>query len=78
MTHCANCGMPFDPPPSAEHKRFCSARCRGQWHGRRKVEGMRLLREREAQFQARERGEGQGPDEYQFHDSPDAKKEPTT
>lgn len=29
---CDNCGRPFIPPRSAQHKRFCCVRCRDQWH----------------------------------------------
>jgi endogenous inhibitor of DNA gyrase (YacG/DUF329 family) len=30
---CDNCGKPIESIPSdAPHKRFCSAKCRDQWH----------------------------------------------
>lgn len=41
--NCAWCGEEFTPPPSARHKRFCSARHREQWHSARVAEAKRLL-----------------------------------
>lgn len=31
---CAYCPKQFSIPPSAEHKRFCSEKCRNDWHTR--------------------------------------------
>ncbi len=29
---CEQCGQPYSPDSRAPHKRFCSAKCRLQWH----------------------------------------------
>ena len=41
---CAHCTRPFTAPPSAPHKRFCSARCRTEWHETQRRRGLELLR----------------------------------
>jgi len=40
---CANCSRPFAPEPQAPHKRFCSAKCRTEWHARRQRDAKQLL-----------------------------------
>jgi hypothetical protein len=33
--NCPQCGRPIDPPgPRVTQKKFCSARCRSQWHAK--------------------------------------------
>lgn len=45
-THCANCGKPLGvPPPSAPHRKFCSTKCRMEWHGARLRDLRAKLRE---------------------------------
>jgi len=44
---CVNCTTEFEPLEAAPHKRFCSARCRYEWHGKQRRRGLRLLREQE-------------------------------
>lgn len=48
---CANCGRPFLIPPSALTKRFCSDRCRDEWHLARRRRATELLREQEQRAQ---------------------------
>ena len=44
---CVVCGKEFEVPSRAEHKRFCSAECRGRFHEERRKRAEQLLREKE-------------------------------
>ena len=45
---CPNDGRPFDIPPQvAGYKRFCSDKCRSEWHGRVRKRAMERLRQQE-------------------------------
>lgn len=44
---CLECGKPFSIPPHLlRSKKFCSDRCRNDWHAKRRSETMTLLREK--------------------------------
>lgn len=54
MKNCDNCSKPLGPlPPTALHKRFCSANCRAEFHAKERAQALALLRQRrEASSQA--------------------------
>ena len=42
---CLQCGRPLDaPPPSAPHKKFCSPKCRQEWHSAERRRAIAALR----------------------------------
>lgn len=43
---CKKCTRPFELPPSALNKVFCSARCRDLWHSEQRKEVAEELRQR--------------------------------
>lgn len=46
MRQCDKCTKPFEVPPSALNKRFCSARCRDLWHAQQRREVAEELQRR--------------------------------
>ena len=48
---CDNCGKGFALAATAPTKRFCSATCRHQWHGKTRARAMAMLRGQEANNQ---------------------------
>lgn len=44
---CDNCGKEFKPLRMAPHKRFCSGKCRNEWHLTRRKVAMARFREQE-------------------------------
>lgn len=43
---CASCGKGFVAPPAAPHKRFCSEKCRNEWHRQERAQAVEELRVR--------------------------------
>ena len=49
---CNNCARPLgQAPPSAPHKRFCSASCRNEYHAKRRRIARQLLDELEQELE---------------------------
>lgn len=44
MRNCDECGMPFEAPGCAPHKRFCSPAHRLQWHERQRRQRLAAIR----------------------------------
>jgi endogenous inhibitor of DNA gyrase (YacG/DUF329 family) len=41
---CDNCGRPLGAlPPTARHKRFCSDKCRNEWHLAKRKRALQAL-----------------------------------
>lgn len=45
--HCDCCGKEIKIPKSALNKRFCSLKCKNEWHAMRRREAFALLEQQE-------------------------------